>query len=131
LAARASPWMPPQAASSALAIASAPLARVPLPSTSATSSLSPSADAPWRSSFSRGRSPGDRSFIVLQVAGINGSQGSRGSLGSRGAHGSIGSQGSPGSQGSHGSRGSQGSPGSRRSHGSPGSQGSHGSPGSL
>ena len=36
----------------------------PLPSTSATSSLSPSADAPWCRSFSRGRSSGDRSFIV-------------------------------------------------------------------
>ena len=46
--------------------ASASPRREPLPSTSATSSLSPSAAAPCRSSFSRGRSSGDRSFIVLQ-----------------------------------------------------------------
>ncbi len=46
--------------------AARPAPRNPLPSTSATSSLSPSAVGPWRSSFSRGRSSGDRSFIVLQ-----------------------------------------------------------------
>ena len=38
--------------------------REPLPSTSASSSLSPSADGPSRSSFSRGRSCGATSFIV-------------------------------------------------------------------
>src|SRR5690606_17977147 len=59
------PCRPPHRASTAFAAVSALLPRHPLPTTSASSSLSPSARCPCRSSFSRGRSSGDRSFIVL------------------------------------------------------------------
>src|SRR5205807_5231258 len=61
---RVSPCSPPCAASSAFAIVSASPPREPWPITSATSSLSPSAAAPWLRSFSRGRSSGDRFFIL-------------------------------------------------------------------
>ena len=56
--ARASPRTPPARASSAFASVSASARDVPCPSTRATSSLSPSAAAPTRASFSRGRSLG-------------------------------------------------------------------------
>ena len=60
----ASPCSPPCAASRALATLKAFPRREPLPRTSATSSLSPSAAGPWCRSFSRGRSSGNRSFIL-------------------------------------------------------------------
>jgi UDP-N-acetylmuramoylalanine-D-glutamate ligase len=60
------PWRPPRSASSSFATASASRRRSPVPSTSASSSLSPSACGPCRASFSRGRSFGDSSFIVLR-----------------------------------------------------------------
>ena len=64
---RASPCNPPRARNTSLANPNASRRLRPLPSTSATSSLSPSAAAPRRRNFSRGRSSGDRSFIVLQL----------------------------------------------------------------
>src|SRR5207253_3952274 len=65
--------------------------RQPLPRTSATSSLSPSADGPWRSSFSRGRSLIESSFITISVSSQQSAVGSRQSavhriLFSRGLH---------------------------------------------
>jgi len=63
-AARVRPCSPPHWSSTIFDTFSTSCARDPLPSTSARSSLSPSADAPSRSSFSRGRSCGATSFIV-------------------------------------------------------------------
>src|SRR4051812_29536358 len=56
--------MPPLAASSSSATASASCPREPLPTTSASSSWSPSAWAPCWRSFSRGRSSSDRRRIM-------------------------------------------------------------------
>src|SRR5439155_3416735 len=85
--------MPPRVASSFVATASAPPRRLPLPSTRATSSLSPSAAAPWRNNFSRGRSAGANSFIYYtrRHAGDRSSQLS--AVGSRLS--AVGTSGSP------------------------------------
>src|SRR5688572_5406 len=64
---RTSPCRPPTVSSRRLARSSASLPREPLPSTSASSSLSPSAAALMRASFSRGRSCGATSFIYTQI----------------------------------------------------------------
>ena len=64
---RVRPCRPPACSSSRLATRARRTSRDPLPSTSASSSLSPSAAAPRRSSFSRGRSCGATSFIYTQI----------------------------------------------------------------
>src|SRR5688500_3123501 len=61
---RTSPCTPPDSASTALARSSALARARPCPSTIASSSLSPSAAAPSRASFSRGRSCVATVFIV-------------------------------------------------------------------
>ncbi len=65
-------WSPPTADSRPLARSRAPRLRWPDPSTTATSSLSPSASAPTRTSFSRGRSAAASAFTPRSLPRIPG-----------------------------------------------------------